>query len=76
MKEAIREGIQYEDLSLCLVGSVAATATPLATERLFRLQDTEDICKKSAKRHLAKDIPSKRAGEKAGKIKRDNVQEN
>lgn len=59
IKEAIREYIQYEDLSLCLIGSVAATVTPLATERLFTLQDTEDDCK-SKERYLVKEIAKRR----------------
>ena len=67
IKEAVREYIQYEDLSLCLIGSVAATVTPLATEKLFTLQDTEDDCKKSKERYLVKEIAKGRCAREVRK---------
>lgn len=49
--------------------SVATTATLLATKRVCRLQNTEDICKQAAERHFAKEVPNKVAREKESKEK-------
>ena len=49
---------------------MAATVTPLATERLFTLQDTEDDCKKSKERYLVKEMPKRQCARELRKKSR------